>query len=217
MSTAGKAGLGTVLLIVGAVLLAGGIIYCFFFKGYNGPKPYTDLPQGCPANAHPSDTTQLQACLQGLTFDTVDAAGDEQRLLVRDVPPGVPCPGDPTHTCRHGPLARIEPVMGAQKYSDSALEEGRIIARMFLRAGETESYPKLGLVPVDTTYWWVNTTMDSSAFVSRAPQGAALLDTLVALQVVAHAGYTYGQAVARWLWVASDEKSQGTCGSGCCR
>jgi hypothetical protein len=206
------------VVVLGAIVVVLGLgwaawEYCF----YHGPQPYTELPAGCPANAHPADTTQLQACLQGLEFDTVGALGDEQRLMVRDVPPGLPCHGDPTHTCRYGPLAKIEPVMGAQRYSDSALQEGRIIARMFLRPGETESYPKLGLVPNDTTYWWVNTAMDSSAFVSRAPSGAALSDTVVVLTVESHGSRTFRQAVARWVWVANDEKSQGTCGSACCR
>ena len=74
------------------------------------------LPLGCPPNAAPSDTTQLRACLTTLAFDTVAAVGDEQRLLVRDtLLPGDTMPacsfGDAHHKCRHGPLAKIEPVL----------------------------------------------------------------------------------------------------------
>src|SRR4051794_27715697 len=120
------------------------------------PQPFFHgLLAGCPSNAAPSDTTQLRACLDSLQFDTVAAAGDEQRLLVHDPGNGAACHGgDTTHSCRHGPLAKIEPVIGAHQLLPTELNQGRIIARLFLRSGETEPYPKLGLAPTDTTYWW---------------------------------------------------------------
>src|ERR1700752_4555304 len=56
------------------------------------PHPfYQGLPMGCPPNAAPSDATQLRACLDSLQFDTVAAAGDEQRLLVHETAGPPPC------------------------------------------------------------------------------------------------------------------------------
>src|SRR5262245_29418514 len=88
----------------------------------------------CPNPVSGSDTTQLRACINSLSFDTVAASGDEQRLLVLGtVGAGAACPWDPNHSCRHGPLAKIEPVIGADERDASALDQGAIIARLFLR------------------------------------------------------------------------------------
>jgi hypothetical protein len=180
-----------------------------------GPVGLLALPPGCPANSAPSDTSQLRACVDSLHFDTVAAVGDEQRLMVRGALPGPLCHGDSTHSCRYGPLAKIEPVKGAHQYGDSALQEGRIIARMFLRAGESEAYQKLGLVPTDTTYWWVRTGVDSSFFISRSGDG--VLITKRSLEREEHPEGTFEQAVARWIWDDADEKANGPCGSACCK
>jgi hypothetical protein len=207
-------------LIILAILLVA-LIWCLTcYKGGGGPpisgRAYSALPSGCPPDSAPGDTTQLNACLQGLTFDTVPAIGDEQRLMIRDSLPGPFCHGDTTHSCRYGPLAKIEPVIGAHEYTDGALLEGRIIARMFIRPAETDSYPKLGLVLNDTTYWYVNTTLDSSYLVSRPSSGAQLATTVRQLEVDPHPD-RFQQAVARWVWDDTDEKTQGTCGQACCR
>jgi len=202
------------------VILIVALLWCLFSYRDGGPRvkatAYKVLPSGCPQNGPPGDTTELNACLQGLDFDTVPAIGDEQRLMVRGALPGPFCHGDTTHSCRYGPLAKIEPVIGAHEYTDSALQEGRIIARMFIRGGETEGYPKLGLVLNDTTYWYVNTLKDSSFFVSRSDSGAQLADTARPLQVDSHPD-RFDQAVARWVWEDADEKGQGTCGQACCK
>jgi hypothetical protein len=178
--------------------------------------PYANLPDGCPANAKPSTTTQLHACLQGLVFDATETVGDEQRLMVIGSGPGtgLPCAGNPDHNCRYGPLAKIEPVMGSQTYTDSALGEGRIIARMFLRDGETESYTKFGLAPGDTTYWWVHTGKDSSYFVRDSSGNLAAVGR--PLERTPHPE-AFQQALARWIWDPNDERSNGTCGSSCCK
>jgi hypothetical protein len=177
--------------------------------------PQITLPAGCPANTPPADTTQLKACLSTLEFDTTETVGDEQRLMVYGTGAGPKCVGDTTHTCRYGPLAKVEPVKGSQELPESALDSGRIIARVFLRPGETESYAKFGLVPGHTTYWWVNTTNDSSYF---------LRDTLDSVTRVgrpltrnAHPDSTFKQALARWVWDPTDERLNGTCGSSCCK
>jgi hypothetical protein len=182
-------------------------------------NPQVDtLPSGCSPGSQPRSTRELGACLTGLEFDTVLAVGDEQRLMVVDSGAGPRCHGgDTTLACRYGPLAKIEPVKGAETYSDTALAQGRIIARMFLRPGETESYPKLGLVAGDTTYWWVSTTKDSSYFVHPESGDSNLVPTGRGLDREVHPPGTFQQALARWVWVENDEKANGPCGSGCCK
>jgi hypothetical protein len=175
------------------------------------------LPPGCPVNSQPTDTSQLRACLTGLEFDTTEIAGDEQRLMIRDAGAGPRCHGDLFHACRYGPLAKIEPVKGAHTYADSVLEQGRIIARMFLRAGETEEYPKFGLVPGDTTYWWVQIGKDSSYFVHSVAQSDTVTAVGRPLERNPHEEGSFQQALARWVWVEDDEKANGNCGSSCCK
>lgn len=197
-----------------------GVACCNCGLGYvypGNPQAYI-LPPGCPTGASPADTTQLKACLLGLQFDTTESMGDEQRLMVRDsTPVGPRCHGDTLFACTYGPLAKIEPVKGAETYSDSALSEGRIIARMYLRAGETESYPKMGLVPGDTTYWWVNTSVDTSVFVHRDSSSHDVSATGRGLERTMHPPGTFQQAFASWVWDEDDEKANGACGSSCCK
>ena len=164
------------------------------------PRPGPDCPRGTP----PSDTTQLNACLQGIEFDTVPALGDEQRLMI---PPG-----------RYGPLAKIEPVINAHAYSDDDLREGRIIARFFVRPGE-RGYPKLGIVAGQVTNWWVqldDTGRRGRSVYITADSLGQLSRSRDALHVEAHPG-RFKQAVARWVWYENDEKGQGTCGQACCK
>ena len=174
----------------------------------------------CPANAAPSDTAQLHACIAKLTFDTLPAAGDEQRLLVRNDGPGAACHDDSSDsTCRHGPLAKIEPVVKAHKRNNAQLAEGRIIARMYLRDGETEAYPKLGLSPSDTTYWWVQRTSATTAVsrLVRVAGDSAVVSEQQEIEIESHLPGSFKQALARFIWSEADEQTQGPCGSGCCR
>ena len=200
-----------------------GVIGCGPAVEYVYPKNIQGfvLPPGCPNGSAPADTTQLRACLTGIQFDTTEFVGDEQRLMVRadsGSGPGAPCFGDSTHVCRHGPLARVDPVKGSELYSDSALAQGRIIARIYLRPGETESYPKFGLVPGDTTYWWVSSAEGgSSAFVHRDGSEATLADTTRGLTMTPHPYGSFQQAFAQWVWDPVDETLNGGCGSHCCR
>jgi len=174
----------------------------------------------CPAGTPPSNASQLHACIDGLTFDTVAAAGDEQRLLVRGSGPGAACHGgDKTQTCRHGPLAKIEPVIKAHLRNPKQLDEGRFIARLFLRRGENETYDKLGLAPGGMTYWWVKRTSPTTA-VSRYIRLTGNTVTMTeerSITIEPHPQGTYEQALARFIWDETDEKTQGPCGGGCCR
>jgi hypothetical protein len=181
--------------------------------------PYAPPPPGCPNSTAPSDTTQLRACLDSLRFDTLGAVGDEQRLLVHDTLPGPVCHGDSTHSCRYGPLARIEPEIKAHQRDTLELNEGRIIARLFLRQGESEPYPKLGLVQTDTTYWWVRRTSGTTGVAKYIRISG---DTVVAspeqpITIELHPPGTFHQALARFIWSDTDEKTWGSCGLGCCR
>ena len=170
------------------------------------------LPQGCKANKPPSTQAELTACLQGLEFeDSIEAVGDHQRLMINP-----PCPG----TCRYGPLATIQPEKHSHLYSDAELKEGRIIAKLFLDPKETKGYKKLGLVPGGVTYWWVQKTSENydkagkSVYVTlRGEEVQTPLETT--LKYTEHDN-GFQQAVARWVWDPLDEKTQGTCGEGCC-
>jgi hypothetical protein len=203
-------GATTLRIVVGvlAILLFVVLLGC----GGDGPPP------PCAAGAT-SDTTQLRACLDSLQFDTVTAVGDEQRLLVYDSA-GPACQfGDTTRSCRHGPLAKIEPVIGAHERDSTVLNQGAIIARLFLRSGETEPYPKLGLVATDTTYWWIQRQSATTAIskyirFSGDSVSATKLDTIT---IELHPPGTFQQALARFIWDDADEKTQGACGAGCCR
>jgi hypothetical protein len=176
------------------------------------------LPPGCPANAAPSDTTQLRRCLDSLKFDTVAAVGDEQRLLVHDTAGPACAFGDTTRSCRHGPLAKIEPVIGAHQRDTTELNHGRIIARLFLRSGETEPYPKLGLAPTDTTYWWIRRTSDTTAVSQYVRLSNSGVDTTsqATIKIETHPPGYFQQALARFIWHDDDETTQGPCSKGCC-
>jgi hypothetical protein len=208
-----RTGVFTALTLTIAACARVHYLYPTNMQGFN-------LPPGCPSGSAPADTTQLNACLTGIEFDLTETVGDEQRLMVRadtGASTGLPCFGDSTHTCRYGPLAVIQPVKGAEMYSHDALQEGRIIARMYLKQGETESYPKFGLEPGDTTYWWVSTAQDTSQFVRHHSGIAITSATGHGLTLTQHPKGSFQQAAARWVWDPVDERVNGTCGSSCCK
>jgi len=65
-------------------------------------------------------------------------------------------------------------VIGAHRYSEEDLREGRIIAKISVPRTERERYPKYGLVPGQVTYWWVRTDASgrrgTSVFVTTTGQ-----------------------------------------------
>jgi len=154
-----------------------------------------------------------------LAFDTITAVGDEQRLLVKNIGAGAPCHSDSAQTCRHGPLAKIEPVVGGHQRENSELDHGRIITRLFLRPGESERYDSLGLAPGDTTYWWVKRTSDTTAISAyvRDSAGTVVSTPQHTITIELHPPGTFTVALARFIWDDADEKTQGPCGVGCCR
>jgi hypothetical protein len=166
------------------------------------------LPKGCKANDPPANPAELKACLDSLAFDPIEAVGDEQPLMIN--------PGAPTY----GPLAKIEPEKHSHLYHEyKELREGRIIAKLFLRPHQ-KGYSKLGLVPGDTTYWWVQKTSEDTANAGRSVyvtlSGNKVLKKEYTLRYTEHPEGSFKQAVARWIWDPKDETPQGTCGQGCC-
>ncbi|MFL5514447.1 MAG: hypothetical protein ACJ8CN_18650, partial [Gemmatimonadales bacterium] len=84
----------------------------------------------------------------------------------------------------------------------------------------------------DTTYWWVQVTKGTdreiysagkkdsvgiSVFISTAvnPDSSPVTKTYP-LNYVSHKD-KFKQSLARWVWDPDDEKTQGSCGQGCCR
>jgi hypothetical protein len=166
----------------------------------------------CPDSGPPTTRAELRACVARDTFDTNELVGDEQRLMVNP-----PCPA----SCRYGPLAKIEPALHAHEYSDGELQQGRIIARLFVRSGE-QGYRKLALVPGYMTYWWVQkdprARSGTSLYISEATVGNKLVMTPPRkLEVEEYEPGTFKRAIAGWLWLEDDEVSKGTCGSAVCK
>jgi hypothetical protein len=115
----------------------------------------------------------------------------------------------------------IEPLKNAHKFTKEQLQEGRIIARLFIEGGP-EGYPKLALVPGHKTYWWVQRDAagrgGKSVYVSDSiAEGVLVRSKPRDLQVYDRTEGTFKQALARWLWVADDETAKGTCGSATCK
>src|SRR4051812_4718003 len=94
------------VLRIGLAFLGVGIFTACCPEGPEPPQP----EKGCPVGKPPSNAAELDACLQGVAFDTSFYASDEQPLAVITQGKGPACPGDTTGslTCRYGPIARIE-------------------------------------------------------------------------------------------------------------
>lgn len=218
----------TLTLLAGAVITA-----CA-----PGPPPAPQPDPGCAPGVAPSTREELDVCLRGLTFDSTEEASDRQPLTVIEKVPSQgsqPCPGDASGklSCRYGPLATIEPLRGAQRYSEEDLRQGRIIARIRVPAGEKEGYRKYGLLPGQDTYWWVQTdnsdTTGTSVFLTRGQDGKLQQVKRPLHRQRYDAGYyqRYGEtedegrkwwkAIARWIWTLDDETATAKCSSGSCK
>jgi hypothetical protein len=177
------------------------------------------LAPRCPTDRPPETADELDDCIRNLQFDTEPEAGDQQRLLVVDQG-GSPCPDNPKRTCRFGPLAKIEPLKNAHKFTKPQLQHGRIIARLSIESGQ-EGYPKLNLAPGHKTYWWVRRdegTGGTSVYVSDSlVRDRPMISKPDSLKVDDRPEGTFKQALVRWLWVPDDETAKGTCGSASCK
>jgi hypothetical protein len=184
------------------------------------PAAAPTLGDGCPRDSVPTTSAELKACVDGQPFDTDTLAGDEQPLAVIGGTTGLPCPGDPTRRCRYGPLARIEPLIGAQNYSEDDLKHGRFIARLSIPSGQKEGYKKYGLQPGRLTYWWVKTDATGrggkSVFVTETADGKVVSVSYDLDRSPYEKGKEPMRALARWIWTLKDETAKGTCGAAKC-
>jgi hypothetical protein len=177
------------------------------------------LDKNCRPGQPPTTRDELEACKTGLAFDEEELVGDRQRLMVFDPGSGTGCPGARTiQNCRLGPLARIQPEVHSHLWPETTVaREGRIIAQLSLADGERQGYPKLALVPGHTTYWWVQIGMDGregrSFYVSDSVKTDGTLYTVEhkGLNVQRYRTGSLRQAIARWLWLADDETTKGSC------
>jgi hypothetical protein len=195
--------------------------------------PQGGASPGCGGTGPPTTAAALRDCVKLVGFDTLEAAGDKQALTVITSGPGEPCPGskDTSRSCHYGPVATIQPESTSHAQKVPALREGRIIARLFLN-DQKQRYDSLALVPGHTTYWWVQVTRGTdreiysgskkdsvgiSVFISTAvnSDGSPVTKTYP-LNYVSHKD-KFRQSLARWVWDPDDEKTQGSCGQGCCR
>jgi hypothetical protein len=189
-----------------------------------GPTPSpTPIPQSsaCPQGRAPMTPVQLKACVDGLRFDPDTLVGDEQPLTEIGTTTGLPCPGDPGRRCRYGPMARIEPVVNAQNYTEEELRQGRIIARISVPGGEKVRYRKYGLRPGRVTYWWVRTdatrTAGESLFLTETGDGnVVVVKRKLKRELYLPKGYETARALARWIWTLDDETAKARCGQGSC-
>jgi hypothetical protein len=195
---------------------------CAATAGYESqPAP---LPEGCPADNPPSTAAELDACLTELSFDPLEAAGDQQHLTVFEQTPGGQCPPDvdPKVSCRSGPLAKIEPERSSHRLTYTDLKHGRIIAKLSVASGEREGYQKLALAQNEVTYWWVqltnrndSTKAGRSFYVRKNQSDSDLVKKEYVLRYREHPE-EFKQALARFIWDPKDEKTQGSCSQGCC-
>lgn len=171
-------------------------------------------PRPTPAPPFDIDKATLDEVLRyarGLEYAAHVGVSDEQALAVanRD---GALCPEE----CRYGPLARIQPEVGAVAVPDQDFRKGRIVGRMISQG--PGDYDKLNLGALDTTYVWVRETDAGwqARFVSssKARERASLTDRPFKPDE-SHPG-RYTRSAARWTWQAKDEGTWFTCGTRCC-
>ena len=138
-----------------------------------------------------------------LHFDSVPGAGDRQRLSVTRVV------GRDTLQV-NGPLAWIEPESLAYAQDTTALELGRVIARIWSAA----RYDKVGLEP-GVNWWWVDKR--GGRWRSVIISDSTGRQTVLPLYITRHAAHRWSESIARFVWLESDEQLWATCGwSSCC-
>jgi len=166
-----------------------------------------------PTFREPIDDAPFQAIrayLRDLVFLEQEEFGDRQALLVGRYP----------DSARYGPLAMIQPEAGNYLISDEDLTRGRIIARIVNES--PDSYPRLGLLPLGTTYWWVEydpgTRRGRSILLAADRNGDIVRRQVSGLQVQEyHKDYRALQPWARFIWREIGELGWAPCASRCCR
>jgi hypothetical protein len=184
------------------------------------PSAQGPQPGACPKDRPPRTAAELKLCAGTLQFDTDTLAADEQPLTIIGTTTGLPCPGGPKLRCRYGPMARIEPFVGAEDYTEEELRQGRIIARISVPRGEKMGYKKYGLLPGRVTYWWVKTdttrTGGESVFLTETADGKVVPVRRKLNRYIYERGQEPARALARWIWTLKDETAKARCGTGSC-
>jgi hypothetical protein len=164
------------------------------------------------------DDTTFGAYIRKLSFVPDPESGDRQGLLLGHYP----------ERARFGPVATIQPEVNSDKGSVAELRlRGKVIARIQVESIGAQPYPKLGLLPGTTTYWWVQlnagdtTTTGRSVFVTVDGRGHIVSRTSSDLTVhgygnTKHIVYRNLQPLARFTWNPADQGTWGTCSGACC-
>jgi hypothetical protein len=153
---------------------------------------------------------QFRAYLRTLRFSVDTEAGDRQALMFGHYP----------DSARLGPVATILPQERAYGMSREQLERGEVIA--VIGNESADSYPKLGLLPHATTYWWVEyndrTEHGRSVFITVNADSNIVARAYRGLEVIkSHRRYRALQPLARFIWTSVDDLAWGWCGPYCCR
>lgn len=162
---------------------------------------------------------QILTYAHALAFDSSSGASDIQRLEISG-PNGGP---------HYGPLVRIEPEFGAVGLTRGELAEGRIVARMVNY--DKRAYPKLGIPPHGTAYFWMDSTATGQWRAIYIPDNktGALLKRVTETHtpksgppirdsVIVHLNPdSIFRSRAKWLWSNADEGTWTSCTmTGCC-
>jgi hypothetical protein len=170
------------------------------------PKEGVGLRGGIDSASAPD----FQAYTRRLTFSKDIEFGDRQALLVGHYP----------DRAQYGPLATIVPEQHSYEGSLGDLRRGKVIAKIINESDRP--YPKLGLMPHATTYWWVqydsSTGKGRSVFVAvDTTTGRIVQRTERGLEInTYHDAYRVTGPLARFVWDNDDETSWGTCNGACC-
>ena len=162
--------------------------------------------------------TAFGTYIRKLVFVSDREAGDRQGLLLGHYP----------DSARYGPVATILPEVNSNKGSLAELRRsGKVIARIQVESIGAQPYPKLGLQPGATTYWWVRLnpgetdTTGRSVFITVDANGHIISRTSSDLTVYLyeekkHMFYRNLQPLARFTWNPADQGTWGTCNGVCC-
>jgi hypothetical protein len=171
-------------------------------------------PPVLPGNIDSVSDTTIVAYIRKLSFVSDTEAGDRQGLLVGHYP----------GSAHYGPVATILPEINSNRGSLAELRlRGKVIARIQMDSIGAQPYPKLGLLPGATTYWWVQlnsgdtSAMGRSVFITVDARGRIISRTSSPLTVRQyHPFYRNLQPLARFTWNPGDEGTWGTCNGACC-
>lgn len=174
----------------------------------DGPQPKPGRPTPPPPFKERVERVPRATLIkyaQSLTFDTVAATGDQQRLMIGK------CPDN----CRYGPLVDIQPETGAAFLQPQALGSGRIVGR-FVNTSDVP-YEKLAIPAKQTSYVWVD-NIDGGWRAYVIPTDEKLPITSRRIQYEVHETARWTQSIARWKWREDDEQAWFTCTAfGCCK